>query len=275
MSIDKKELVRKAFDAASVMFDEIGPRFFRYYGNLLVEKSDIQPDDIVLDIACGKGASTFPAGEKLSGSGNVTGIDISSGMIAECNKRLEQADCSNITFKVVDAEHLTFEDSVFDKVLCGFGLFFLPDIARGIEEIKRVLKPEGRLIFSSWDAAYHNKWLAELADRYTAKPLINNTLEEFLISAKDFRTIAGIESVLLKMNLKKIAILTEQHISHYKDEDEWIETRWQTGSRIDLERVPENRFDELKRDIYAYLKKYKDEEGIKIPISAFITIAAQ
>ena len=62
---------------------------------------------------------------------------------------MDQTDLENVHFTVMDAEHLEFADQSFDKVLCSFGLFFLTDIEKGFSEIKRVLKSDGLLVFSS------------------------------------------------------------------------------------------------------------------------------
>jgi ubiquinone/menaquinone biosynthesis C-methylase UbiE len=53
----------------------------------------------------------------------------------------------------MDAEELTFPDEVFDFVICGFGIMFFPDQDRSLAQMRRVLKPGGRLALSTWRVA--------------------------------------------------------------------------------------------------------------------------
>ena len=53
-------------------------------------------------------------------------------------------------FALMDGEHTTFADNEFDAVLCSYGIFFLPDMASGITEWKRVTKPGGWVCFSAF-----------------------------------------------------------------------------------------------------------------------------
>ena len=52
--------------------------------------------------------------------------------------------------QVMDAEHLDFAEATFDRVLCGFGIMFLPDQLRALGEFRRVMKSGGRLAVSTW-----------------------------------------------------------------------------------------------------------------------------
>lgn len=62
---NEKELVKNTFDKSADKFDEIGPPMFKYFGEILAGFADILPADQVLDIGCGKGASTFPIARNL------------------------------------------------------------------------------------------------------------------------------------------------------------------------------------------------------------------
>lgn len=272
---ERKKIVTAAFNSGAEKFDEIGPPFFSYYGEIIAKAAKIKPGDIILDVACGKGAVTFPVAEELNNDGKVFGIDISENMIKECKKRSIANKTDKPVFMVMDAENLKFENETFDKVLCGFGLFFLPDIEKGLSEIKRVLKKDGTLIFSSWNNEYQLTWLIEILAEYL--PDLKNPLkpDHDRIHESDFRTITGIEKILGISGFKKVEILTENIDCYYKNEEEWIKSRWNSGTRMFFERLTENQLNTAMEKIKKSLGNHKDRSQIKITMSAFITKACK
>lgn len=68
--------------------------------------------------------------------------DLSAGMLAEASKNL--GDTTAFTFEVVDAQAIPFDAEVFDTVIANHMLYHVPNQARALEEVRRVLKPDGR-----------------------------------------------------------------------------------------------------------------------------------
>jgi O-methyltransferase/aklanonic acid methyltransferase len=272
---NNKEIVRKTFDKAAQRFDEIGTPFFKYYGKFLADISEIKPDDIILDIACGKGATTFPVSKKLSAKGMIYAIDISPKMIEKCNVKRKKLGIHNIDFRIMDAENLNFPNESIDKVISGFGLFFFPDPERGLKEIKRVLKPGGLLVFSSWNNHYQLNWQNEIISKYF--PIINKSvpINHEKINEIDFRTIPGLEKILKIGGFKKEQILTKNLDCYYNNEEEWLETKWHTAFRMYFEQLSKNDYTSLKDEIIQKLHSYKKNGKIKITTSAFFTQATK
>jgi ubiquinone/menaquinone biosynthesis C-methylase UbiE len=270
---DSKETIKRTFDASAQKFDEIGTPFFRYFGKIVAEVSEINSDDIVLDIACGKGAVTFPIAANLSGKGHIYAIDFSQKMIQECKEVMKSLNHQNIEFLEMDAENLEFPDNSIDKIVSGFGLFFLPDIEKGLREIRRVLKPGGLMVFSSWNNEFQLKWYMEIISKYI--PQISRNLEDEnkKITEKDFRTMEGLNKILNLSHFQKEQIFAENIDCFYNNEEEWIETRWHTAHRMILEQLPTEEYDKFKIEIIEQLQHYKVNDKIKITQAAFITKA--
>ncbi|MDD3248239.1 MAG: class I SAM-dependent methyltransferase [Methanosarcina sp.] len=74
----------------------------------------------------------------------VTGIDNSEGMLEKAREKAE--GMQNITFLLMDAEHLEFPDKSFDYVVTTFVLCTIPDPVQALKEMRRILKPAGELI---------------------------------------------------------------------------------------------------------------------------------
>ncbi len=98
------------------------------------------PDGEVLEVGVGTGKNFpyHPAEIK------VTGIDLSDGMLEQARRRAEKLDKS-IELKQMDAQHLDFPDNSFDAAVATFVFCSVPDAVRGLRELSRVVKPEGRI----------------------------------------------------------------------------------------------------------------------------------
>ncbi|WP_217352171.1 class I SAM-dependent methyltransferase [Ruegeria sp. HKCCA5763] len=104
--------------------------------------SQVGSNSRVLDLCCGQGNVT----EALANAGHtVTGADFSAKMLSHARKRFPTGD-----FIEADAQDLPFEEDSFDSVVCSFGLMHVPDQPKALSEIRRVLKPNGQFIMTSW-----------------------------------------------------------------------------------------------------------------------------
>lgn len=118
------------------------PSVFAPWATLLIERVRPQPSERVLDVACGTGAVTRLAAQRVGPGGTVVGTDISPAMLAAARRASEGM---SIEWREADATALPFADGSFDLVLCQQGLQFFPDRLAGLREMRRVLVPGGRL----------------------------------------------------------------------------------------------------------------------------------
>lgn len=112
---------------------------------LFTEVLDIVPGEDVVDVGCGPGGihkQLFRAGAQ------VFGIDASPGMVAEAKAQAER-DGLNVQVQVGDAENLPFSDDQFDAALCCHMLYHVPDIRKALTELRRVVRPGGRVLIST------------------------------------------------------------------------------------------------------------------------------
>lgn len=121
-----------------------GPSMSGEY-RLSAELMDIAPGDVVLDLACGPGNFTRRFAELVAPSGLAVGFDASDAMLERAVRDNRDADATNIALVRGDASHLPFADGSFDSVCCYAALHMFPEPRRTLDEIKRVLKPGGRV----------------------------------------------------------------------------------------------------------------------------------
>src|SRR6266581_4376739 len=130
----------------------------------LVDVAALQPAEHVLDVACGTGFVARLAADRVGAKGRVVGIDLNASMIEAARAASGQGAATTIEWRTGDAAALPFEDSIFDVVLCQQGVQFFPDRVRALREMRRVLRPEGRLAFTVWRAIGDTPYLAALTD---------------------------------------------------------------------------------------------------------------
>ncbi len=99
----------------------------------------------VLDVACGTGLVALAAAHAVGNDGRVLGIDLSGSMVDAARRRANEHGLSNTGFARMDAEALELPDAGFDVVSCSLGLMYMPDVERALREMRRVLRPGGRL----------------------------------------------------------------------------------------------------------------------------------
>jgi SAM-dependent methyltransferase len=148
-----KGVTRVVFNEVAADYDAEGVGVFAHFGRRLVEATGVAPGQRVLDVATGRGAILFPAAEVAGPTGEVIGIDLAERMVERANAEIRRRALAARVL-VMDAERLDFPDATFDRALCGFGIMFFPDLPRVLAELRRVLKPGGRLGLSTWRVAY-------------------------------------------------------------------------------------------------------------------------
>lgn len=116
----------------------------------MVDLAGIRPGHHVLDIATGVGEPAVTAARRVGPQGRVVGTDLSSGMLAIAETRASALGLRNVEWRQIDAEELDYPENTFDAALCRWGLMFLPNLPVALGRVRRLLKPDARLVASVW-----------------------------------------------------------------------------------------------------------------------------
>lgn len=150
------------YNAASDHFDDEALSFWNKYGQATIDRLFLQPGMKVLDVACGTGASAFPAAKQVGDTGSVTAVDLAENLLASGRTKAIQLNINNIQFQFGDMTALPYPDESFDAVVCVFGIFFVPDMQALLKELWRMVKPNGKLAVTTWGpdlfAPLYNVW---------------------------------------------------------------------------------------------------------------------
>jgi len=200
----KKKQVEKMFDNIAFRYDFLN--HFLSAGidagwrKKAIQQLRKQNPDSILDVATGTGDMAILAC-KLPGVKKIIGIDISDGMLELGKKKIENLGLQNrIELLNGDSEAIIFENNSFDAVTVAFGVRNFQNLEIGLNEIKRVLKPGGKLIILEFTKPklpviknFYNfylnvitPWIGKLVSKNkTAYRYLNDSVQKFP-EGKDF-----------------------------------------------------------------------------------------
>lgn len=188
---DDGEILRaRSYDDVAEAYERVNaPLLFEAPGRALVEFAVLSSAEHVLDVGAGTGAVARAA---LAAGANVVALDPSLPM-------LEAARRGGVSNAVVGSlPHLPFLDAVFDRVCCAFVMTHVDDPDAAARDMRRVLKPDGRVALSAWAAAddpYSAAW-ARVAHEFAGPELLSGTAERVLPGEPRFSKPHGLSGLL-------------------------------------------------------------------------------
>jgi SAM-dependent methyltransferase len=143
---DRSTATNAAFQNAEA-YEQLMGRWSRRLAPLLLRFGGVSAGDRVLDVGCGTGSLAFEL-PRAAGIAMVAGIDLTPGFIEFARARNSDP---RIRFELGDARDLPFPDNSFDRAFSLLVLHFLPDAARAVAEMRRVVRPGGTVAAAVWD----------------------------------------------------------------------------------------------------------------------------
>jgi SAM-dependent methyltransferase len=111
----------------------------------------------VIDVGCGSGATTIAFAQKVGPSGHALGVDVSGPMLERARQSAPKD--AAIDFVLADATIYPFEPASFDLLASRFGVMFFADPAQSFANMRKALRPSGRLAFACWREPRENPWM--------------------------------------------------------------------------------------------------------------------
>ena len=147
---EKSKYVGEVFTSVSknydIMNDAMSFGMHRLWKKILVELASVGNEDVILDIASGTGDISKLISKEYPNT-SIFMSDINYEMLSEGRDRaINESFDNNCTFCQLSGEILPFKDNVFDLITVGFGLRNFTNKEKGLEEMKRCLKKDGKLL---------------------------------------------------------------------------------------------------------------------------------
>lgn len=136
------EAIKKAYRRYARLYDLYFGALFQPGRKAVLRHMNCRPGQRVLEVGVGTGLSLplYPKGV------HVTGIDVSPEMLERARERLAREGIrENVELHVMDAEHMSFPDDAFDKVVAMYVVSVVPHPRRLVDEMRRVCRPDGEI----------------------------------------------------------------------------------------------------------------------------------
>jgi SAM-dependent methyltransferase len=139
-------------------------RFAAPVSEWILEHAELEEGERVLELAAGAGETGFLAAQRVGPTGTLVSTDVAEEMLEGGRARAQELGLDNVEFKPMELEWIDAPTASFDAVLCRWGLMFALDVEAALHEIRRVLKPGGRLAAATWSVRDKNPWATTLQD---------------------------------------------------------------------------------------------------------------
>jgi SAM-dependent methyltransferase len=158
-----KETTRDQWQTAAEAWHRWTPAIQAWLGpasERMLDLAGVTEGDDVLDVAAGAGEPAITAAKRVRPGGSVLATDISANILKYAAQAAQQQGVSNLATQVMDGEHLELPDASFDVVTSRVGLIYFPDQQRALGEMRRVLKPGGRIAAMVYATAEQNQFFS-------------------------------------------------------------------------------------------------------------------
>jgi len=180
---EKADHVRDVFDSVAsrydIMNDLMSAGMHRLWKRHTIDQAAARPGHAILDLAGGTGDLALKFARQVGPRGHVVLADINAAMLEQGRRRLVDAGIAgNLTIAQVNAEHLPFADTSFDRITIAFGLRNITDKEAALRSMHRALKPGGKALILEFSQP--GKLLKPAYDLYSFKvlPLIGKIVAQ-------------------------------------------------------------------------------------------------
>ena len=258
--------------APEVYENQLVPAIFGPWAPVLVAQAALRAGERVLDVACGTGVVTRLAAQQVGPAGHVVGLDLNAGMLARARATPSPAGAT-VDWREGDAGALPLEASSFDAVICQLGFQYFPDREQAAREMRRVLKPTGRLVALVWRGLSHSPGFSALATALernvsTAAAAVMRAPFVFGDSPDEFR------GLLAQAGFRTVRVGAEVRMVRFSSPAAFVQHQV-AGSPLSphVAAVDDAARETLLREVTAAMQAHVNDDGLAFPIEGHIAMA--
>jgi ubiquinone/menaquinone biosynthesis C-methylase UbiE len=245
----------------------VGP-LFRPFAEMIIRDLELSPDESLLDIACGTGTVARIAKERAGEGGRVLGVDISADMLS-----VARNVAPGIEFREGSAATLPLQvGEKFDVVVCHQGFQFFPDKAAAAAQMRRALRPGGKLAVATWRSDEESTFLHEL------RRVAERHLGPIADQRYDF-SAAALEAFVRDAGFNNVGVKTISRSVHFDDGGQFVRLNSMAfvglsaaGKGMD-EQQRRQAVDAIVADSAAVLKAHSKNSAVDFALGTNVAIA--
>ncbi len=238
--------------AADIYEEFFVPALFADWAAPVCAAAGVSRGQRTLDVACGTGVLAREMKRLVDDDGEVVAIDRNDGMLA-----VAQRIAPGIDWRSGQAEALPFDDAAFDAVACQFGLMFFEDRVQTLREMRRVLRPGGRLAIAVWDALEHSpgyEAMVHLLDRLFGAEIASALKAPFVLGDRD-----ELSSLFDEAGIDGFQIDTMTGAARFPSIDAWVRTDVKGWTLAEL--IDDAQFETLRQEAAKELARFVAADG--------------
>ena len=219
-AINDKEVVQKQYENAVNLNARISIHD-KYsvnkqgFGNWIASNYRITEGMRILELGCGTADMWKSNSSLINKCSELVLTDLSEGMLNTARNNVGNAH--NVTYRIVDIQDIPFDANSFDMVIANMMLYHVPDLKKGLSEVKRVLKKDGRFYCATYGEYGIVPYIAKLLKPYGAEERINKNftlqngkqiLKQYFSSIEMLEYVDGLEVTNIEDMLDYISSLS-------------------------------------------------------------------
>lgn len=249
---DDAERGQLTASAAEVYESFFAPALFAAWAAPLAEAARVAPGMRVLDVACGTGLFAREAQRRVGPQGAATGLDVNEGMLAVARREGPEID-----WRQGAAERLPFEAGSFDAVGCQFALMFFEDRVAALREMRRVLRPGGRMAVAVWDSVETSPGYAAMVD--LLRRLFGDPAAEALMAPFCLGDEAAVLRLFEAAGIEGAELETRVGEARFPSIDAWVHTDVKGWTLADM--IDDAQYERLRRAANEELARFARPDG--------------
>ncbi|MEQ8655220.1 MAG: methyltransferase domain-containing protein [Kiloniellales bacterium] len=246
---DKGQVSGSAADVYETFFV---PALFGAWAAPVLDRAAPPKGGALLDLACGTGLLARTAQQRMGPGAKITGLDRNPGMLAVAKR-----EAPDIDWREGMAERLPFADASFDAVVSNFGLMFFEDRNAALEEVYRVLRPDGRMVIAVWGSLEETPGYAAMVA--LLERLFGREIADALRAPYNLGDRATLMELAVAAELPSAEIETLAGEACFPSLDAWVHTDVKGWTLADM--IDEAQFQTLKQEAATALAEFVRSDG--------------
>ncbi|MHB8846355.1 MAG: class I SAM-dependent methyltransferase [Nitrospirota bacterium] len=262
----RRALLKDTFNAVSAGYDNKALRFFSESAKYLAACLYLRGDEQVLDVATGTGHAALAVASRIP-RGRVTGADFSTGMLEQARNKAASLDIRNVEFLERDMQDLSLPAGGFDAAVCGFGIFFVENMAGLLAHIAAMVRPGGQVAVSTFQEGYFGPLKDLMVNR-----LMNYGVQLPPQTWKSVATEAGCRNLFDQAGLRNARVV-QKNVGYYlPDAEAWWDVIWNAGFRRMVSQLSPSDQEHFREEHLREVASLATSEGIWLDVGVLFTV---